>query len=386
MKILFGITKSNFGGAQRYVYDLAKETQKRGFDVGVLCGGNGLLVEKLKKENIYPQTLTYLVRDISVWDDFKSLFKILEILRKNKPDVFHINSSKMGLGAVAGRLAGIPRIIFTVHGAPYEEDRPFLAKKIIKFFTWLTYIFSDVVITLSKENFEKAKKMPLVKKKIVWIQNGISPIEFSDKSSAQEYLSSIAWKPIPTDKTWVGTISELTKNKGLSYSLRGMAQLSHKKWVFIIIGIGEEKKNLINLCEKLRITENVFFLRFVDNAPRYLKAFDIFTLTSVKEGQPYVLLEAGQAALPVIASSLSGGIKEIIEDGISGILIPPKNPQSIKGALEKLMVDEKTRQDLGNNLKQKVENNFSFEKMVDETLALYKTPVSPPKSQFKPKK
>ena len=133
MKILYGITKSNFGGAQRYVFDLAKAAQEHEHDVSVLCGGDGLLASKLKAKNINVITLDKLERDISITKEISSFFQILKFLREEKPDIFHINSSKMGgLGGLAGRLTGVKKIIFTNHGWAFNEPRPNWQKILIK--------------------------------------------------------------------------------------------------------------------------------------------------------------------------------------------------------------------------------------------------------------
>ena len=125
MKILYGITKSNFGGAQRYVFDMATEAKSAGHDVAVICGGEGTLVKKLRAAHIRVITLPHLKRDISLVDEFRSFHFIFRTLVKENPDVFHTNSSKMGgLGNLAARLAGIRKIIFTGHGWAFNEPRP----------------------------------------------------------------------------------------------------------------------------------------------------------------------------------------------------------------------------------------------------------------------
>jgi glycosyltransferase involved in cell wall biosynthesis len=98
MKILYGITKSNFGGAQRYVFDLAREAKLAGHDVAVICGGAGALVQKLEQNHIRVILLPHLKRDISLVDEFRSFHFIFRTLVEENPDVFHTNSSKMGSG------------------------------------------------------------------------------------------------------------------------------------------------------------------------------------------------------------------------------------------------------------------------------------------------
>src|SRR3989344_7780670 len=94
MKILYGITKSNFGGAQRYVFELATEMKRQGHDVAVICGAGELLVEKLKENGVRVIEVEGLKRDISLVDEFRSFHFIFRTLYEEKPDVFHINSSK----------------------------------------------------------------------------------------------------------------------------------------------------------------------------------------------------------------------------------------------------------------------------------------------------
>ncbi|MDP3902077.1 MAG: glycosyltransferase family 4 protein, partial [bacterium] len=106
------------------------------------------------------------------------------------------------------------------------------------------------------------------------------------------------------------------------------------------------------------------------DASRYLKNFDIFALPSIKEGLPYVILEAGLAGLPVVASNI-GGIPEIIEDGKSGLLTPPKNSEALTEAIKRLIDDKNLRDTLAANLHEKIKTEFSVEKMLNATMTTY---------------
>ena len=178
MKILYGITKSNFGGAQRYVFDLAIETKKVGHDVAVMCGEGGTLVERLGEEGIRTIEIKGMNRDISPLDDLRSLFNLIRTLKHEKPDVFHTNSSKVGgLGNLAARLVGIKKIIFTSHGFEFDAPRPMWQKPIIKFFSWLTIVLSHTTICVSNKTRDKIAHWPFIKTKLMVIHNGIE--EFS---------------------------------------------------------------------------------------------------------------------------------------------------------------------------------------------------------------
>lgn len=357
MKILYGITKSNFGGAQRYVFDLATEMKKREHEVAVLCGQSGLLTDKLKKEKIKILKLDVLNRDISLISDLRSFFEIYKILKKESPDIFHINSSKMGgIGAFTARLVGIKKIIFTSHGWAFNEPRPWWQKITIMFFTWLIILFSHKTICVSEKTKEQIARWPFVKNKLVIIHNGISKFELV-KHSNQKFT--------------VGTIAELHVIKGLDVLLKAWSKfVKGHEAKLVIIGTGEERENLENMARQLNILESVDFKGFVDNARAELSSFDIFCLPSRSEAMPYVLLEAGLVGLPIVASRV-GGIPEVIESGVSGILVPVEDSEVIFSTLILLKENADLRERLGRELRKKIMKEFSLEEMIRAILKIY---------------
>lgn len=358
MKILYGITKSDpFGGAQRYVFELATEMKKQGHEVAVLCGGNGPLVKKLKAENIRVITIPGFGRDMDLLNDAPRLLFIIKTIWREKPDVFHINSAKMGgAGIFSGRLLGVPKIIFTTHGWTFNEPRPVWQKFFIKFFTWITILSAHKTICVSEKTKKDVEKWPFIKNKLVVIHNGISRFNLVQRE----------------DKSFtVGTIAELHRIKGLDILLTAWSKFIKKHQAkLVIIGKGEERQNLENMARNLGISGSVTFKGFVDNARSLLSNFDIFCMPSRSEAMPYTLLEAGLAELAVIATPV-GGIPEVIENGMNGILVPPENSEILFSSLVLLAEDKDLRKRLGTHLKAAVQESFSFEKMVKETLRVY---------------
>ena len=387
-KILYVITKSNFGGAQRYVYDIATNLHKKGFDITVamgispadIQGEEGGLKKRLDNNKIKTITINNLSRDINVFDDLVVFFNLLKLFKKEKPDVVHLNSSKIGgIGALAARFARIPRIIFTAHGWAFNEARSPLKRLAIKFFSWVTVFLCHQVITVSEYDGQQGRTMPFVNKKITIIHNGISEITFLKKNEVRNKLLGWLTPELDEKTVWLGTIAELHKNKGLEIAIKAISRITKdrpspadesRSFVFVIIGDGEERKNLEKLIKKERITDKVFLVGHQDNASSLLGAFDIFILPSVKEGLPYVILEAGKTKLPIIASSI-GGIPEIIEDMKSGILIKPKNPNEIAEAIIYLIKNKKKMDEFGKMLHEKVVKEFSIDQMIQKTMRVY---------------
>lgn len=375
-KIFYFITKGNFGGAQRYVYDLATSLPKADFEVTVAFGEGDILQNKLTRAGIRTIKIPALKRDVHLLSDIQSFWTIWLLLLKERPDIIHLNSSKIGgIGALAGRLAGIKKIIFTVHGLSFNETRPGWQKWLIKFSHWLSFILSHKIITVADCLNKQINTWPQIGQKITTIHNGLSPIKFFDRTvSRREIL------PKHQDKFWIGTISELHKNKGLDYLIEAFtltvrALLGDSLgWSLnlIIISDGEEKIRLQKLIDDKKMSDRIFLVGKIEDARTYLKAFDIFTLTSRTEALPYSLLEAGAAGLPVIASEI-GGIPEIITDPELGILVPVGNIEEIKKSLLFLIKKPKYRQLAGANLKRRVLENFSAKRMVEKTIELYLT-------------
>lgn len=377
-KILLIITKSNKGGAQKHVYDLATLLPKNFFEVVVALGGNGWLKEELKKESIKVISMNNLKRNINIFSDISVFFNLVKIFNKEKPDIIHLHSSKMGvLGTLAGRFYNMlyakpysinAKIIFTGHGWAFNEDRFFITKWLIALLHWLTIILAHKTIAVSSITAKQISKLPFTKNKIVVIHNGLENISFLDKNKARKSLL----KEEHLNSTWIGTISELHKNKGLKYAIKSIAILKKENLnvIFIIIGEGEERQNLENLIKKEGLENNVFLIGHKDNAPTLLRAFDIFTLTSITEAFPYVLLEAGLAKLPTIASN-TGGVIDIVDDRQSGLLVEPKQPKEIAYAIEKFIDNENMAKKFGENLHQKVTKTFTINTMINKIINIY---------------
>ena len=374
-KIIYIITKSNWGGAQKYVYDLATSANMEN-DVLILHGGKGLLAEKLDEVKIKRSQIKKLDRDISIFSEIKVLKTLINIFYKEKPDIIHLNSSKIGgLGAFAGRITGVKNIIFTAHGLPFNEDRPDWQKILIKVLTYLTIFLSHKTIIISKTELQQIKNWKFLSNKLKIIHNGINEINFLNRKEARKILSKKIKTKNKENIIWVGTISELTKNKGLKYAVKSIKKLKKllgEKWdgIFVIIGSGEDRGYLENIIKEKKLEDNVYLTGFLEDAPKYLKAFDIFLLSSVKEGLPYVLLEAGLAKNAIISTKV-GGVKEIIDDMKNGILIRPKSKKEIANALSFYIKNDDKQKEFGNKIREKILKEFSTKKMIEKTFNLY---------------
>jgi len=370
-KILYVITQAEMGGAQRYIYDLATSSEAQNYDISVAIGESQdkSLINELAKKNITTYQIKHLVRRVSPLNDIWAVFELRKIYKQVKPDVTHLNSSKAGvIGSLANHVITkiSYNVVYTVHGWVFNEPM----NKINKFLYWslekITSRAKDKIICVSEFDYQTALNSKITKaKKLVAIHNGLDSdsINFLNKDEARKKLN------LPTDKIIVGTIANFYKTKGLEYFIKAIGELNNEKIVGVIIGDGNLRPELEILIDQFNLKNKFILLGKIENASNYLKAFDIYISSSLKEGFPYSILEAMSAKLPIVATKV-GGVPEMINDK-NGILIEAKNYKLLAEKIKYLMSDQSLAREIAEQAEKDVKENFSKEKMIKATFKLY---------------
>lgn len=385
-KILYIVTQTEWGGAQKYVFDLATHLAE-GFDVTVATGADGSsreLLDKLVGAGIKNFTFKHLKRDINLWHDILAIFEIAKFLRQNNFDIIHLNSTKAGvIGAIAtilNRFLAVlgmtknnatvigaphwPKIIYTAHGWAYLEPLPFYKRWLYLIMEKIAARLRDYTIILSEKEKQIALQYDTAELNAVSvIPNGIdlNNLQFLSKQEARQKLNP------PVDKFIIGTIANLYKTKGLEYLIEAAKQFSDVQTV--IVGEGSERKNLEEKIKKNKLEESVTLCGNLSQAYQCLSAFDIFVLTSIKEGFPYTLLEAMAAGLPIVATNV-GAIPEILENKKTGLIVPPADSLALTEEIISLIKNPEQAKRLGANAKEAVKK-FGLNTMVDKTKMVY---------------
>jgi len=162
----------------------------------------------------------------------------------------------------------------------------------------------------------------------------------------------------------IAAIGRLTRVKGYDLLLRAFAQCAHKHsaWSLVILGEGEERATLEALVQELHLKDRVSLPGWVRDPSRILRGADIFVMSSYYEGSSNALLEAMACGLAVISTDTSG-VREIIRDGVNGILVPPNDVSALASAMDRLMKDHRERERLG-ALAEDVRERFGVEKIM----------------------
>jgi len=365
-KILFLVTQSEFGGAQRFIYRLITNLNSFKYEIIIAAGpegndANGLLFN-LKKEDFRTIALKFLKRAINPIIDFCGLFEIYKLIKKEKPDVVFLCSTKAGiLGSVAGRLAKVKKIIYRIGGWTFNDPWPNWKKKMYILLEKKTAKFKNIIVNNAESDRQQAIKLGIKpKEKIITIYNGVDvgKLDFLAKDEAKIFLG------VPLGIV-IGTIANFYPAKGLTYLVETINLIPDSDTKFVLIGDGQQRGEIENLIHKYKLGKKLLLVGAIPEAYKYLKAFDIFILPSVKEGFPWTILEAMAAEIPIIATKV-GAVPEIIQSDKNGLLIEPASPQAIADSIIKLLRDEKFRNNIAAEGKKTVEEKFNLKKMVEQ--------------------
>ncbi len=377
-KILYLITLPEHGGAQVYVNQLAQNLSAD-YEIVIASSGNDndWLPSQLKKSEIKWIKLKNVQRKINLLSDLHAFFEIRELIKKEKPDIIHLNSSKISILGTWASLGINVKVVYTVHGWVWLEPLPTWLKTFYKTAEKYTAMMKDKIICVSEYDKKAGSKNGIDAKKMITIHNGIDTkqISFLTEAEAKTKLANnYNLNPLPAGQAGnnylVGTIANLYQTKNISALIKSANMLlrEHPDWQFVVIGSGPEKNALKKIIAEGRLENNFYLLGSINNASELLPAFDLFVLPSVKEGLPYTILEAMTAGLPIVASRV-GGIPEILDKYPEKQyqLIDPHTPDELTTAIENMQNKPNLSSEELNIVRQQID----ISKMIDKVKQVY---------------
>lgn len=369
IKVLHIISGDLWAGAEAQVYHTLSEIQKRG-DTNLYCitFNHGILYNKLVEEGIQASCL-----DEKNNGSLNLLRGIAKIINRINPHIIHTHSIKEHfLGKLATATTGkvIP-MVRTVHGISRAPERLPLKKKIrselvVLLDELLKKHFSDALIAVSKE-LESSLKKNRVQGRIYQIYNAIDPYKFvvPDRENIRgEYGAR--------NKFWVGTAARLAEPKNLQMLIMAAKMLAQKQYPIMvsIFGDGPLRIELQALIDAHSLHDFVKLHGFHDNIIPVINALDAFVLCSFHEGLPMVILEAMMLGTPLVCTAV-GGMKEIIEDEKTGLLIQSNNITELAKALIKIYEGTVPVGFMTQSAKEMVLDKFTTKKTTEQLLNAY---------------
>lgn len=367
-KVLYlSSNRETFSEYDRHLVSLSEGALQSGYEVVVACVSGSGLERALRASHIGTVPLKLLSPP-------SSLNEIRMMLRREKPDILHtIGFFINNAGRIAGLLAGVPIIVSTVHSEPdsttqFREGTVWhFNQKVRNGFDRFTARAAKKIITVSESINKKYVGLGFPPDKLVTIPNSISP-EFTDRLAGKGPSFEMP------EGTLIGCIGRLEEVKGIRYLIDACRILRDQGVEFraMIIGEGPLKKDLTDYVKKNRLRDEFIFTGWLDVADSIsvLARLDVYVLPSLSEGLNTSLLEALVLERPVVSTDV-GGSPEVIKNGETGILVPPKNPQAMAQAITTMLEDRLTGEAMGAAGRKLVLEKYTLDQMIGRTLNLY---------------
>lgn len=337
IKVLNVISDTNIGGAGKVILQFAKSYDKSKYEVGVVVPKGSALIEELKNTSVKIIEIDGL-KDKS-WD-LKSLFKMIKVLKKEKPDIVHTHASSTA--RLAARFMRNVKIVYTRHCAYPVSNR---IKKGIGHFLYkhINEFFADRIIAVGNAAEENLIAGGIDEKMIDTFYNGIegiAPISDEEKRKLKEKYQ------IKENEKVIGIVARLEEVKGHDIFIDSAKILLDEKKInakFLIVGTGSNEERLKQKVKELGLEKKIIFTGFLKNVEKIFNILDIQVNCSFgTEASSISLLEGMSLGVPTVASNY-GGNPYVIQEGENGYLVPIKSANETAEAIAKILSSEEIR-------------------------------------------
>ena len=327
----------------------------------------------LEKEGIRWVMLPTLVREIHVLKDLRTVWALVRLFRREKPQLVHTHTSKAGvLGRVAAWLVKVPVIVHTPHGhvfyGHFGRLRSWLFMQVERVLSSLT---TRLIALTESERDEHLQRQIGRARHFAVVPSGIDLDKFHHARSCESQRPP--WFSCPPDAVVIGSVGWLTPVKGHRYLIEAVARLlpSFPHLHVMLVGSGELQDELTALGRQLGLGDCLHMLGHRGDVEACLAAMDIFVLPSLNEGMGRALVEAMAAGLPVVATRV-GGVPAIVQDRQNGLLVLPRDAAALADALRSLLSRPGWMTQLGEAARQSIGERFGTKAMVQSIEALYR--------------
>jgi len=356
LKILHIDPEMAWGGGEAQVIGLLNYLSLRGHENHLLCHPDGLLFKEAGKRGI--KTFPIEVRNDL---DPRPIFSLRRLIRTESYDIVHFHTKRAhALSLWLGRVhPGVKYVVTRRMDYPVRRS-------------WYNhYLYNrqvDGVVAISEKIGGLLAEGGVRREKIRVIHSGIDAAPFEKARRVGRNSGPPA----------VGTVAVLEERKGHRFLLEAAALLKQQghRLTYRFAGAGSERKGLEKIAMELGLQEDVVFAGFVSDIPSFLATIDLFVLPSLYEGLGVAVLEAMAAGKPVVATRV-GGVPELVEDRVTGLLVPPKNPSALASSISQFISQSGLTQEMGTNAWKRVQRDFTAERMAKKNEEFYYEILNP---------
>jgi len=381
IRILRVIARLNMGGPAIHVANLAAGLETRGYHTTLVAGslarGEDSMAFLAERLGVTVVSVAELQREVSALHDARSVHRVAELIRSERPHILHTHTAKAGaIARAAALLAGgarPPVVLHTFHGhvlkGYFDAGRTALFRHVERTLARAC----DVLVAVSPEVRDELVELGVApREKFVVIRLGI-PLEerLGDPTADADYRRLYG---IPRDAFvvgWVGRMTGVKDTSAVVEIVRAARELGVNA-VLCMVGDGPDRERLERLAHELGIARQCYFVGYQSDVAGYYRLFDVFLLPSVNEGTPVSAIESLASGTPVVANRV-GGVPDVVRDGMDGFLVEAGDTDAAAASLAKLAVDPELRARLGASGRARVFERYSVERLVDDVDRLYRS-------------
>ena len=374
IKVLFIIETLDIGGAEKLLLSTLKYIDRDRFKPVVIFLFKGDTLQK-NLEDIGVEVFGPVLKDYDVpslknaFDFFRCIRLVKKEIQSIKPDIIHTHLFFANIyGRLAGRAAGVKKIISTYHCTDYTHNiKNSLKFKIRKMLDLLSGKFLTHMIIAGNEAVKIDVETHLKFNNLVLIYNGIDVNEFLVPSNKEEILSLKKELLLEENDVILLNIGRLDHQKGQEYLLKALPLVikSNTNVKLLIAGVGPLEKELKELANNLNIEKKVRFLGKREDIQKIIKMSDLFVFPSIFEGMAIAPMEVMACKRPIITSDYLGA-REVVTNKVEGFIVPTRNEDQLAESITKLINAPSLRKEMGEKAFIKVSSKFNISKNVKE--------------------
>ncbi len=357
------MTSAGFGGASMHVLQLLKYMRSLGHEVGLVSSPDKRLITEAKTAGVKVFENPYFVRRFHMLNDVRAFIPVYRAIKDFKPDIIHAHSTKAGVIArFWSAVLGIKSVIFTAHGWVFTEGKRYIERWVTAQVEKLMAKFTTKIICVSEFDKNLALKFNIApESKLITIHNGVDPMVFAESLKSKNFKKF-------DNEIYITFVGRLAPQKDIFLLIDAVEPIDGIK--VLVVGDGELRNKVEKYISEKKLNNKIKLLGERFDVPDILAQSDIFVLPSKWEGLPLTIIEAMMSKLPVVATAV-GGVPELVDDGITGILVPPGDVKALRFAIKKLVEHPDLRIKMGENGHKKAMEKFKLEDMLVKTLNVY---------------
>ncbi len=334
--------------------------KKNGYEVSVVCSP-GKWLESVTQKGIPVKQITIKRNIFSPFSDLVSLVTLWLYFKKERFDVVLTFTPKPGLlGQLAAKMAGVPIIVNTIFGFYFHENTPSLKRVFFIFIEKMAARCSSFIFFRNKEDFETSIKEHIgVDAKKEFVGDGIDIAKYNAERFSDEFIQEKKKSlGITANIPVVGIVARLVREKGYMELFEAFSTVRQQFPNAVLLVVGPSDTTKKDSIDPVTVQQhNVVFLGERTDADELYPVMDMFVLPSYREGFPHSVMEASAMSRPVVTTDVRG-CRAAIEPGVTGLLVPPRDPASLATAITTLLADPKKAQEMGRRGREKAEREF----------------------------